>query len=244
MIQVINRAFDIIEFLSKDVNRAFTLSEIADSLDLNRATCANIIKTMINRNYLEQVGPKKGYKLGFMMYQAGGDGSIEEKLKKIAANEMEVLTNEIKETSLLAVLKGCERVIIHQVQSVSDLMVRAPLKNEAYYTPSGRLLVAMLDEPDLKEFLSKYGYPTKDRWPEAATKRKFESELEKIRTQGYATHLPPSQVFGIAYGIKQKGKTVASLSVYLPASRLTEVVQKKLIEKLHATARLISKKIS
>ncbi len=243
MIQVINRAFDIIEFLAKDVNRAFSLSEIADGLNLNRATCANIIKTMIQRNYLEQVGPKKGYKLGFMMYQVTGASSIEEKLKKLAADEMEALTNEMNETCLLAVLKGHYRVIIHQVQSVSDLIVRAPVKSEAYYTPSGRLLIAMLEPAELNAYLKKYGYPTKETWPEATTKTKFEKELKTIRSQGFSTHLPPSQVFGIAYGIKQNDRVVASLSVYLPVSRLTSKLRNKLVEKLSATAALISQKM-
>ena len=65
MIQVVNRALDILEFIAKDKNKIYSLTEIADALELNHATCANIIKTMVNRNFIDQIGHKKGYRLGF-----------------------------------------------------------------------------------------------------------------------------------------------------------------------------------
>ena len=59
MIQVINRALNILELVSKERDREFSLSEIANSLNLNASTCANIIKTLVTRGYLEQQGKKQ-----------------------------------------------------------------------------------------------------------------------------------------------------------------------------------------
>src|SRR5690606_2764004 len=117
MIQVLNRALDIIELISKDTTRTFTLSEIADELQLNHATCANIIKTMVSRNFIEQIGHKKGYKLGYMLYQVVGNNSFEDKLKKAAEYYIADLTNKLSETSLLAILKGQSRLVVHEVQA-------------------------------------------------------------------------------------------------------------------------------
>jgi DNA-binding IclR family transcriptional regulator len=72
MIQVLHRAFDILELCASDKEKAHTLSEIAEKLQLNPTTCANIIKTMVTRNYLEQVGYKKGYRLGAKAFHLTG----------------------------------------------------------------------------------------------------------------------------------------------------------------------------
>ena len=64
MIQVINRALNILEIIAHDHNKEWGLSEIANELELNHGTCANILKTLVQRGYVEQMGLKKGYKLG------------------------------------------------------------------------------------------------------------------------------------------------------------------------------------
>src|SRR5690606_28183017 len=166
MIQVLHRAFDILELIARDNTRALSLGEIASTLQLNHATCANIIKTMVTRNYLEQLGPKKGYKLGYMAYHVVGNSSFEDKLKRSAAELMEELTSEINETSLLAILKQQNRVIVHQVHAEHELMVRSAVEKSAYNSASGRLLVAMLGEEERAVFITKYGLPTRDVWPE------------------------------------------------------------------------------
>ena len=64
MIQVVNRALNILEIIAKNPDRELGLTEIADSVELNHGTCANILKTLVLRGYVEQAGAKKGYKLG------------------------------------------------------------------------------------------------------------------------------------------------------------------------------------
>ncbi len=39
--------------------KEFGLSEIATAVELNAGTCANILKTLVYRNYVEQSGTKK-----------------------------------------------------------------------------------------------------------------------------------------------------------------------------------------
>ena len=59
MIQVINRALDIIEFIAREPEKPKSLSDIANTLELNAGTCANIIKTLVERNYIEKLEYKK-----------------------------------------------------------------------------------------------------------------------------------------------------------------------------------------
>lgn len=243
MIQVLHRAFDILELIARDNAKAPSLGEIADELQLNHATCANIIKTMVTRNYLEQLGPKKGYKLGYLAYQLVGNSSFEDKLKRTATALMEKLTATLNETSLLAILKKQHRVIVHQVHAERDLMVRSSVEKEAYNSASGRLLVASLDDAQRDAFIDKYGLPPKSVWPEAATETGLRRELDTIRECGYARQLTASHIIGLACAVSEHGKVVASLSVYLPVSRLTEHTEDVVLRELKATALALEKEL-
>lgn len=244
MIQVLHRAFDIMELIAKSDAQALSLSEIATALQLNHATCANIIKTMVVRNYLEQLGPKKGYKLGFMAYQLVGNSAFEDNLKRAAVAYMENLTANLNETSLLAILKRQYRIIVHQVHAERDLMVKSLTEKEAYNSASGRLLVALLSEQEQAAFIKNFGLPNKDVWPEATTNTNLQKELHSIRQNGYARQVTSSHIIGLACAVREKGQVVASLSVYLPVSRLKDHQEKDLLKQLKETASLIEKKLN
>src|SRR3546814_388604 len=159
---------------------------------------------MVTRNYLEQLGPKKGYKLGYMAYQVVGNSSFEDKLKRAASEPMEGLTARVNETSLLAILRKPHRVIVHQVHAEHDLMVRSSVEKEAYNSASGRLLVAMLDNEAQQAFIEKFGLPSAEVWPEAVTESQLRQELDTIRQCGYARQETASNIFGVACAVREK----------------------------------------
>ena len=64
MIQVLERAEKILSYLAMNRRREVPLSEIADSLGMNRATCANILKALKELGFIEQISYRKGYILG------------------------------------------------------------------------------------------------------------------------------------------------------------------------------------
>lgn len=244
MIQVLHRAFDIIELVSRDPNKSYVLSEIADELGLNHGTCANIIKTMVSRNYLEQIGPKKGYKLGIMAYQIVGNNSYEDKLRKVSSDIIERLTATLNETSLLAILKKSYRVIVCQAQAERDLMVRSTVEKEAYNSASGRLLVASLNDKDLSDFIARYGLPDSQVWDGASTEGRLRQEIESIRENGFARQITASQILGLAVPVKRNEEVVAALSVYLPMSRLTPTSEQGIFDELKRSALEITLKLS
>ena len=63
MIKVLHKAFDLIESMSADKSRAFSLTELANIINEKPTTCANIVKTLCERGYLSKAEPK-GYVLG------------------------------------------------------------------------------------------------------------------------------------------------------------------------------------
>lgn len=244
MIQVIHRAFDILEYVASEPHRPKSLTEVAEATGLNPGTCANIMKTMVSRRYLDQVGPKKGYCLGSRAYWLTGNTSYRKDILEAARPEMAALTRQLEESSLLAVLNGDQRVIVHRELCDQPLQVQTANEKHVYDSASGRLLVSMLNDAELVKFKNRYGLPSPELWEEAASEPAFYGQVQAIRQRGYAFQESLRQVIGYAVGVSRQGEVVASLSVYLPAFRHTPEKAADLLEKLRLTADQISSRLS
>nr|WP_295926261.1 IclR family transcriptional regulator [uncultured Dyadobacter sp.] len=244
MIQVVNRALDILEIVAAEPERPKSLGEIANSLALNHGTCANIMKTLVARKYIEQVGTKKGYILGSRSYTLSGNDAYRKDLIEAAAPEMEKLTNATNENSLLAVLNGDKRIAIHRVSAEQELQVRTADEKHIYDSASGRLLFAMFSDAEIERFISKYGMPSPEMWVEASTDEGLRAVTAQIRREHCAFQvLPGRQVVGLAVPVYKNERIVASLSIYLPEYRFMAIDKLTLINLLKTTAQKITQKL-
>lgn len=240
MIQVINRAFDIIEYLSKDSGNPKLMGHIAADLNLNTATCANIIKTLVNRGIVQKSRKEKGYILGNGLLEiAQGSFGYKDLISK-ASFEMSKATKLLNENNLIAILKENKRIVLHKQNSSQLIQATTPDEKNAYDSSTGRLLIAMLEDKDLDLYLKRYGLPAKCIWPDADNKIKFLEQVKLIREQGYALLEDTVQIIGIATPIYKNGKAIASFSVYLPSFRFNNTIKEDMIK----TALDFAKKMS
>jgi DNA-binding IclR family transcriptional regulator len=242
MIQVINRAFDMLEYIAKDRDKPKALSEIAGDLTLNAGTCANILKTMVHRNYVQKVD-KQGYILGPLFYKLAGENSYRKHLVDAAKGEMEKLTKKVNESTILGVLNGDTRISVLIVEASNDLSVQSNQLKKAYNTSTGRLLIASLSEPELEKFINKYGLPEASLWKEVKSRKKLLEELELIRVNQYTSHVTDSQIIGLAAPVYQGMNVVASLGVYMPLFRYKNWKKGEVVKMLQATAKKISRNL-
>ncbi|MCY7351729.1 MAG: IclR family transcriptional regulator [Cytophagaceae bacterium] len=243
MVLVIVKAFDILEFVARDQSRAFTLTEIAEALQLNQATCANILRTLVEKNYLEHVGRKKGYRLGPMAYNLTGSQAYGQNLVVAAKDAMENLTANLNETSLLGVLRNQKRYILHLVNSDQDLQVRSRTERSVYETATGRLLLAYLPDKEREAFLQTNGFPAEEIWPEASSAAGLEVALQKIRTDEFAPTHSRSHIIGLAVPIRNGPQVVAALSIFLPEIRCSTQRKKEIVVALRKAAEAISQRL-
>lgn len=244
MIQVIHRAFDILEILAKKPERPIALSEITEKLNLNAATCANILKTLVSRNYVEQVGHKKGYRLGAMAYYLSGNLFYNGDIVLNAKPFVEELTIALNESSVLATMKNEKRLVIYNVQADQDLQVKTSKEKHVFDSATGRVLLAYLEEKEIEVFILKYGLPKPEVWKNVETPEKFKKELKEIRAIGEAYQFSSSHICGIAVPVYKQEKVVASLGIFLPEIRLTKEWEREILKKLKSAAEKISAKLS
>lgn len=244
MIQVINRALDILEFVSRQGKEPVQLQRIAEHAGLSQPTTANIVKTLVQKNYLEQVGRKIGYRLGIAAFQLTGNPSYDQDLIKAAREPMRELTDQIHETSLIAVIRNNKRIVIHLEEGDQVLQVRTSMVADIYYTSTGRLLMAYLPEKEIDNLVKAIGLPSKKEWPGAETREGLERQLDKIRKEEIVQFTSVHHTVGFAVPVFKNKLVIAGFSVFIPLSRYTEANHDKLERMLRKTAKKISENLS
>lgn len=243
MIQVIHRSLDILEYIAREPEKPKLLGEIAADLNLNAGTCANILKTLVDRNYIQRLEKQKGYLLGTMAEGFTGYEGSNKKLMDAAKDEVQKITRQLNENTLIGVLKDDKRMVLLECNGNHELRATTATEKRAYTTAVGRILIAMLPDDEVENYIHKYGLPGVDEWLEAVDKKGFFKQVQKIRTQGYAVRINAQHILGFAVAIHNGEKAVASLAVYMPENRFDKRTE-ELSKLLKASAKKISKKLA
>lgn len=242
MIQVVNRALDILKILAQNSNKKYTLGEIAGSLDLNHGTCANIIKTMVNRGFIENYGKKQGYSLGPEAYHLTDNFPYKKELLVIASEPVKNLGLTLNESCILASLRNNKRITLYQVTDTHELQVNTPQEKNAYLTATGRVILAFKSSDEQEKYIQEYGLP-EEMWPEVKNNHDLTIEFNNIKEKRLAIHHAESDVVGVAAPIVINDKVLASLGVYLPESRFKYKFQQLIFTELEKTAKYINEEL-
>ena len=152
MIQVIEKAFNILELLSSDTSKEFSLSEIAEALAMDKGTCSNIMKTLKLRGYVDQSVPRKGYKLGYMIYRLSDPFVNNDDLTRKSIDEIDLLGARFNEAVLLSVLRQDKRVVLYGTMPDQELSVRTSREVSVYRSNTGRLILSYYSDEELIRF--------------------------------------------------------------------------------------------
>lgn len=246
MIQSIIKAMNIIEFLAMNPHREVPLKDIANALDMDHATCANIIKTLASRGYVQQSAPRCGYKFGYMFYKLTGTAMVHEELTKIAREDVEKLGRETNESAILSIIKNDKRIVLFYTSPDRELIVRTNVDKSVYSANTGRVILANYTQDHLEKFIIRNRMPTEEEWPAIYKSEnpdlEFRRRLNKIRKMGYEVDFAPNGIVGFAAPLWRKGHVVGSVGIYLPATRLAD--EQEMLDRLLATADSINRKLS
>ena len=243
MIQVINRAFDIIEYIAEHQEHKYMLSDIADHLGLNHATCANIIKTLVARGYLDQAGKKRGYQLGPKIFSFTGCFAHHQYMVNAARVPMKKLTRDLNEGSILSIIRDDTRILLHEEKSRNELQVNIYPEKQIYSTSTGRMILAFYDDKELETFVRRYGLPKPEVWPEVDDFEDLKLELGRIRKKDICIQVSRNHIVGVAVPINEEGKIIASLGIYLPDLRFSGERKQMVLDKLVAAGQEINQHI-
>jgi IclR family KDG regulon transcriptional repressor len=246
MIQVIHRALNVLEHLSRAGEHPSVLSDIARATGLNAATCARILSTLMGEGYVEQEGRRKGYRLGPMAYTLTARGPYRKDLVACAEPLVRELAEATGETVIVAILQQNTRYTICRTEGNHDVQVRtdAVLRDDVYPYATGRVLLAHMKPAEVDAFVVRSGLPEPTVWPEARTKAGLLAELAKVRAMSTVVTTTKNQIAGLALPIRNDDRVVAALGLYLPASRFVGAHRESLLHSMEVTAHAISARLT
>ena len=146
-VQSIERAFDILEILSRD-HHGLTLTEISTALSLHKSTVHRLLAGLLRRKYVEKEPRTNCYRLGLGFVHMSGVYLSRIELKTEAEYYMRELANRLSQVVFLAIRKDNEVVYIDKIEKYDSTHRFAIIgqRRPFYCTAIGKCL--LFDEED------------------------------------------------------------------------------------------------
>ncbi|OWT66392.1 IclR family transcriptional regulator [Candidimonas nitroreducens] len=246
LIGSLQKGFEIFDMFSRD-HSVVTVSEIAKYLQLHKSSASRIAATLVALGYLRPAPNSSGFQLGGKLARLGNLAVIYTSLTGVAEPFIQKLAEETGETCHLGVLEGTEAVTVNLAEGSFSLRLHSWVgkRSPAHLTSMGKALLAGLSEGSLDMLYrgKKLETPT----PNAiSTLDALKNELAKVRSRGYALDDEELEIGlrCIAVPIfSHDERTVASLTIAGSASRIQLANIDDYVEKVRATAGLISEQL-
>lgn len=218
-VQSVTRVVSILNCLCNDIN---SITDIAHSCKLHRATVHRLLKAMENSNMVIQDPFSHQYYLGQLFAQmVSSPHTTHASLIVQSIQKMRQLSVITEETIVLSVLMGFQHIRLHTIQSQNYLRVIEE-RSTAQINPGSisRVLLSQLDDSLLKVVVSHVFFkPIIDQIP--VSKEKLLRQIKQVRKQGYSVSFGESMkgVLAISCPIKNYALP-AAIGILGPESRI------------------------
>ena len=239
-INSIMRASSILRCLSQGKNR---LGKISEDLGLSKSTIHRILKTLIAASFVVQDPITSKYYLGPLALELSLHPTISHGvLITCAFEEMKSLRDYTRETVLLHIRYGLERLCVEQFESpeyikyATEKGAAAPL----YVGSAGKILLAALNDDEIQVIFGNINFIPITSHTIIKPEALFE-EIYKVRDQGFAVSFGEREVGAASVSVLIRNYvSPVALSVLGPDSRLSINRIKGLIDELNESANRIS----
>ncbi|ACL41799.1 transcriptional regulator, IclR family [Pseudarthrobacter chlorophenolicus A6] len=223
-----------------------TLSEVAGQTGLTRATARRFLHTLVELGYVRTDG--KTFALTAKVLQLGYAYLSGLSLPQLAQPHLEELSLKLGESTSAAVLDGADIAYIARVTTrrIMTVGITVGTRFPAYATSMGRVLLANLPAPALKEYLATA--EIRPLTPRAlGTAPELLAVLATVRAQGWCLldqELEPG-LMSVAAPVFDGAKVVAAVNVSLQAQAVAaredpDAYLASVAQEISATAKLIS----
>ncbi len=237
----IDKTFMVLEKIASTELPALPPAQIADELQLNRATCSRILKQLLDMGYVIQVSRRQGYAAGPKLHTMGMICGFGSKLLEYAIPVIDRCAMELQNSVLLSQLYNGRRYILYHRNCNPDIQINVnlPCYDDVFVTATGLVLAAYCSSSERKrcyEIQKKNGGVFPDEFSGFET---LNCELDKIRQQKYVEMARGSQWI-YAYPVKHNGQFNTAIGMSMLRSQHTAAMHEKICRTLEAAAQEIS----
>jgi DNA-binding IclR family transcriptional regulator len=157
-IQSLERAFAILEEVARN-REGINLADLSKSVGLHNSTTFHLVKTMAQLGYISQLRDSKRYRIGSKLFTLAAGALDESTLLALATPVLETLTAATGEAGHFAIRSGHEIIVIARTagSGLLQLADRTGATRPAHATALGKVLLAALDDAQVKRFLGETG---------------------------------------------------------------------------------------
>jgi len=235
---------NILRILSDGTDR---ISDLSDRLSLSKGTAHRLLKSLETSGLVMQDPITRRYYLGSLILNLASKPIIaNQNLIVSAFEEMKYLRDLCRETVVLHIRIGLERICLEELQSLENIKYTAGKGFVApiYTGSAGKILLSELEDKEL-QLLMKNVYLVPIGPSTITDKRRLLEELKKVKKQGYAIsfgeRIPGSA--SISVPIRNYICPVA-LSVLGPDNRFSLNVMMGFLREIKESASRISRRVA
>lgn len=240
----LERALQILNAFNQD-RQVLTCVQLAEILDLSRATVLRLCSTLVKYGYLKQEGELNRYSLGMRMFEQGSVVFYSLSIRKVASSHIEELLRQTRRTIFLAILDDDELVYIDKREDATSLITftsRVGTRHSPCWGLCGPLLMSYLPDSEIERLMRKH--PLKRYTNKSITdNEEFVAWLHRIRKEGTVVEADKyiDGITGVAAPIRDfTGKVVAGLGVAMMSSGADNKTIQRMLKAVSKSARAIS----
>jgi IclR family pca regulon transcriptional regulator len=224
-IEALVRGLEVLSLFTPE-HPALSLSQIVETLKINKSTAYRVLSTLEATQYLEQDAATRLYRPSVKVLRLGFTAINSIEMRQIAKPYLEKLALDLDETVSLAVLDDFHTVYIERVrnQSIVGVVLSIGSRLPAHCSSLGKVLLAGLSLEELNDNLAHHEL-TAYTQNTITSHDKLIAELELIRQRGYAIgneELTQGLRAAAAPILDGAHKTVASVNVTGLGIRITD----------------------
>lgn len=239
-----DRVLDLLELLA-GTGRPMTHGEIARRTGIPKGSLTPLLRNLADRGYVEQLPDQAQFRLGEGAHALARHGAHSRDLVEASEPWLQRLMRSTGESASLSVLREdmAERIASVETRRAVLYSVHVGVLQPLYANSAGKVLLAWMPAAQREAYLRRVKLqPRTDQTIRSVPV--LRRQLEEVREKGVAWSFGEftAGVVGVAVPVLDAhGRAVAALGVALPAERLDESRQKKLVDDLRATAREIAR---
>ncbi len=216
-VPALEKGLDILETLARS-QTPLSLTELARQLERSSSELFRMLAVLEARSYINKGETTGNYALSLKLYELAHLHPPVMNLLEAAALPMENITNVLRESCHLSVLRQGKIVVLKEVLSPARVRLSVPVggRFSPIDTVSGRLLLAYLSDETLAAFLA-----NSDEYVvmAASGQEAFRAKLAEIRERGVSTAVSETHL-GVSDAAVLVGNPHAGLSAALAVPSL------------------------
>ena len=244
-VRSVDRALDILLCFSRE-EPARSLTQIAEAIHMSKTTVHRLLATLENKRFITRDSTTGLYRLGLRFIEMASLVLQDVDLHRWAKPYLQRLAAEYGETVDLSILDGSHVVYLEVIESPQRIKLAAAVGQRlpAYFTASGKALLAFLPEENVKKIISDNLAESSNH--DQGSVQQMVEDLRVTVERGYAISEQEyeEEINAVAAPIFDKDRNpIASIAIVGPSYRLSKDRLPALGESLRQMTQQISNEV-